>query len=64
MAGEDWYNGENSESIKRLKILKLMESGKTDPKEEPLFDKERIHLNEKAIKILYVSGKLLLNISK
>ena len=55
MEVQDFYNGKNSESIKRLPISKLIESGKTDPKEAPLFDKERIHLNERAIKILYVS---------
>ena len=55
MEVQDFYNGKNSESIKRLPISKLIESGKTDTKEAPLFDKERIHLNERAIKILYVS---------
>ena len=55
MEGDDYNHRKNFESIKRLTISKLIESGKTDPKEEPLFDKERIHLNERAIKILYVS---------
>ena len=63
MEVQDFYNRKNSESIKRLPISKLIESGKTDTKEAPLFDKERIHLNERAIKILYVSWKLLLDIS-
>ena len=42
--------------LKRQSQTKSIVSGKINPKEELLFDKERINLNEEAIKNLYVSS--------
>ena len=41
--------------LKRQSLRKSIESGKVNPKEQPLFDEERINLNENAIKSLFVS---------
>ena len=43
-------------ALKRQSQKKSIVSGKINPKEELLFDKERINLNEEAIKNLYVSS--------
>ena len=43
-------------ALKRQSQTKSIVSGKINPKEELLFDKERINLNEEAIKNLYVSS--------
>ena len=43
-------------ALKRQLQTKSIVSGKINPKEELLFDKERINLNEEAIKNLYVSS--------
>ena len=42
-------------TLKRRSLRKSIESGKVNPKEQPLFDEERINLNENAIKSLFVS---------
>ena len=39
---------------KRQSLRKSIESGKVNPKEQPLFDEERINLNETAIEKIYV----------
>ena len=42
-------------TLKRRSLRKSIESGKVNPTEQPLFDEERINLNENAIKSLFVS---------
>ena len=42
-------------TLKRRSLRKSIESGKVNPKDQPLFDEERINLNENAIKSLFVS---------
>ena len=50
------YYGPWPGALKRQSQTKSIVSGKINPKEELLFDKERINLNEEAIKNLYVSS--------
>ena len=42
-------------TLKRRSLRKSIESGKVNPKDQPLFDEERINLNENAINRLFVS---------
>ena len=54
IADSIYYNPQPG-TLKRLSLRKSIKSGKVNPKEQPLFDEERINLNENAIKSLFVS---------
>ena len=52
---DSMYYDRQPGTLKRWSLRKSIESGKVNSKEQPLFDEERINLNENAIKSLFVS---------
>ena len=52
---DSMYYNPRPGTLKRQSLKKSIESVKVNPKEQLLFDEERINLNENAIKSLFVS---------